>query len=530
MLNAILREQTDQTSCQQVWYADDSSAAGKLREMRKWWDILFKTGPKFGYFPKPSKTVLILKDPESYDLAVELFGDTEIEISRTGERHLGAVIGSTTFRSDYVTKKVSKWIEDVNDLSKIAKEEPQVAYSAYTKALCMRWGFLQRTIPNTKEFFAPLEETIREKFIPAIIGRRVTDAERKICSLPVRMGGLGIQNPMHTAEIEFRNSSIVTRNLTKMIEDQDADLANYRSNEVKSEIEKLKAEKEEAMRMKLEEVKSEVDEKMKRTLELACEKGAGAWLSALPLQTLGYTLNKQEFKDAIYLRYGWNIPNTPFHCGCGAKNSVDHTLNCKLGGYITMRHNNLRDFEASLLTEVCKDVKVEPELLPLGDSGTRSTNEAEKARLDVSAVGIWSTMERTFLDVRVFHPNSPSYLNTAPAQLYIQQEREKKRMYNDRILQVEKGSFSPLIFTTTGGMGPEATRYHKKVAELISLKRGEQYSDVVNHIRTRIRFSLLKSVLVAVRGERGRRRRQSFVPPIADLSLNLIPERTTYEV
>ena len=344
------------------------------------------------------------------------------------------------------------------------------------------------------------------------------------------MGGLGIQNPMHTAEIEFRNSSIVTRNLTKMIEDQDADLANYRSNEVKSEIEKLKAEKEEAMRMKLEEVKSEVDEKMKRTLELACEKGAGAWLSALPLQTLGYTLNKQEFKDAIYLRYGWNIPNTPFHCGCGAKNSVDHTLNCKLGGYITMRHNNLRDFEASLLTEVCKDVKVEPELLPLGDSGTRSTNEAEKARLDVSAVGIWSTMERTFLDVRVFHPNSPSYLNTAPAQLYIQQEREKKRMYNDRILQVEKGSFSPLIFTTTGGMGPEATRYHKKVAELISLKRGEQYSDVVNHIRTRIRFSLLKSVLVAVRGERGRRRRQSFVPPIADLSLNLIPERTTYEV
>ena len=52
-------------------------------------------------------------------------------------------------------------------------------------------------------------------------------------------------------------------------------------------------------------------------------------------------------------------------------------------------------------------------------------------------------------------------------------------------------------------MGPEATRYHKRVAELISSKRGEKYSDVVNHIRTRIRFSLLKSVLIAVRGERG---------------------------
>ena len=166
-----------------------------------------------------------------------------------------------------------------------------------------------------------------------------------------------------------------------------------------------------------------------------------------------------------------------------------------------MRHNNIRNFEASLLTDICKDIKIEPELLPIGDSSTESSNSAEKARLDVSAIGVWSQMERTFLDVRVFHPNSASYMNTDPQQLYIRHEREKKRMYNDRILQVEKGSFSPLIFSTTGGMGPESTRFHKRVAELISAKRGEQYNDVVNHIRTRIRFSLLKSVLIAIRGE-----------------------------
>ena len=153
------------------------------------------------------------------------------------------------------------------------------------------------------------------------------------------------------------------------------------------------------------------------------------------------------------------------------------------------------------------------------------TNVADKARLDVSAVGVWSPMERTFLDVRVFHPNSSSYMNTSPDQLYIQHEREKKRVYNDRVLQVEKGSFSPLIFSTTGGMGPEATKYHKRVAELISTKRGEMYSDVVNHIRTRIRFSLLKSVLIAVRGERGKRGR-----PMSDISFNLVPQQAAYEV
>ena len=138
-------------------------------------------------------------------------------------------------------------------------------------------------------------------------------------------------------------------------------------------------------------------------------------------------------------------------------------------------------------------------------------------------------MERTFLDVRVTHPNAPSHMRVAPQQLYIQQENEKKNCYNDRILQVEKGSFSPLIFSTFGGMGPEATKYHKKVAELISEKSGELYSDVVNFIRTKIRFALLKSVLIAVRGDRGRKKRAMDVP-IADLSLNLIPEQSAYEV
>ena len=77
-------------------------------------------------------------------------------------------------------------------------------------------------------------------------------------------------------------------------------------------------------------------------------------------------------------------------------------------------------------------------------------------------------------------------------------------------------------------MGPECTRYHKRIAELLSLKRGENYADVMNYIRTRIRFALLKSTLVAIRGERGKRRRSNDVP-LEDLSLNLVPERAAYE-
>ena len=78
-------------------------------------------------------------------------------------------------------------------------------------------------------------------------------------------------------------------------------------------------------------------------------------------------------------------------------------------------------------------------------------------------------------------------------------------------------------------MGPESTQYHKRLAELISIKRGESYADVVNLIRTKVRFSLLRSILLAIRGERGRKRREKEAE-ISDLSLNLIPDRPTYEV
>ena len=66
-----------------------------------------------------------------------------------------------------------------------------------------------------------------------------------------------------------------------------------------------------------------------------------------------------------------------------------------------MRHNRIRDLEASILKDICKDVRVEPELLPVGDRTIGSSNTAEKARLGVSAVGIFSPMERTFADVRI---------------------------------------------------------------------------------------------------------------------------------
>ena len=71
-----------------------------------------------------------------------------------------------------------------------------------------------------------------------------------------------------------------------------------------------------------------------------------------------------------------------------------------------IRHNDARDLTGELLKEVCNDVELEHELLPLSTEklSNKTSNKADGARVDVSARGFWQRGRKTFLDVRVFNP------------------------------------------------------------------------------------------------------------------------------
>ena len=515
----------------QVWYADDGTGAGKIAHLRPYWDNLCKNGPAYGYFPKASKSVLIVKDPSLMEQAETTFAGVDIEITCDGQRHLGAAIGTLVFREKFVKSKVEKWAKDVNKLAVFAEAEPQAALAAFVKGISCRWQYLQRTVPNIAEYFRPLEDAIRHQLIPALIGREVSDTERRIFALPYRYGGLAIRNPIATADEEFQASLLITAELTKAIVNQEDDVSSINHVAVQQAKDSFRKNKEENMKQNLENICKLLPGDQSKYLLSATEKGASSWLAVLPLKNLGYSLNKREFQDAICLRYGWTIPDMPKHCGCGKKNSVDHSLNCHLGGYVHLRHNKIRDTEAKIMKEVAFDVKIEPGLAKVSKHVKLApgTNIEDNARSDVSARGIFSSHEVTFFDVRISNPNASSYKSLSLAEVYKKNEIEKMKSYSDRILQVEKGSFVPLVYTTTGGMGPQCAKTHKRIAELVALKKNERYSEVINHIRTRLRFSLLKCVLIAIRGARGKGSRSWQEDTLSNISFNLIPYVKTYE-
>ena len=81
-----------------------------------------------------------------------------------------------------------------------------------------------------------------------------------------------------------------------------------------------------------------------------------------------------------------------------------------------------------------------------------------------------------------------------------------KLRYDWPVLDIEQGTFTPLIFTSTGGMGNECLQYHSRLAQLISIKKGEHYAKAISWIRARTSFTLLRSALICLRGSRARRK------------------------
>ena len=163
------------------------------------------------------------------------------------------------------------------------------------------------------------------------MGRRVCDIERRIFALPVRLGGIDLNNPVLSADREDSASVCITRNLTNVIYNQDKDHTNYDRMHVESNVKMDKAQKEWILQDEYNLLLEDVDVRTKRSMALAREKGSGSWLTALPIKSLGCTLNKREFQDSICLRYDWRIPNTPSYCLFEVKNDINHAVSCKKG-------------------------------------------------------------------------------------------------------------------------------------------------------------------------------------------------------
>ena len=271
-----------------------------------------EVGPKYGYHvnpppPPPPKTWLLVKDQHK-EAARTLFTNSGIKITTEGRPVSGAPIGTPEFTANFIEDMVTHWRDELKVLTSFATTQPHAAFAVYTHGLAGKWPYLSRACSMTEEQFHTLEAAIRREFIPAFSGRAVSDVERDLVGLPVRMGGLGLLNPAVEAETTHTSACKITKPLVdSLLGRTECPMAEVFSDQNTASIESRRA-KACLLKNRSTFVKDCLPHKMQRAVLAAEQKGASSWLTALPLADFGFSLSKSDFRDALHLRYSWTLP------------------------------------------------------------------------------------------------------------------------------------------------------------------------------------------------------------------------------
>ena len=155
------------------------------------------------------------------------------------------------------------------------------------------------------------------------------------------------------------------------------------------------------------------------------------------------------------------------------------------------------------MDEVAYDVRIDPALEPLtGETLPRTASREDEARLDIAARGFWQESAMAFFDVRVFNPFAKTHLKRTLEAAFDQNEKEKKTQYNQRVIDVEHGSFTPIVLSAYGGYGRETERFLSHLIHKLAEKKDIPVSSISNYVRTKLSFILVRSQVLCVRGNR----------------------------
>ena len=170
------------------------------------------------------------------------------------------------------------------------------------------------------------------------------------------------------------------------------------------------------------------------------------------------------------------------------------------------------------MKEVHNDIEVEPKLQPVTDESFRyrTANADPDARVDIRVRDFLAQIKTlTHSSIRGdFTLHGRSHRSKSLKCLFQKLEGDKKREYGEQINEVEHDSFTPLVFSTCGGMGREVTVVVKRLADAVATKRNESYTRAVTWMRCCLTFSLAKSTIRCVRRSRSIRREFYHQAPV----------------
>ena len=257
---------------------------------------------------------------------------------------------------------------------------------------------------------------------------------------------MGDRNPIESAKIAYTTSRAGTRNIVDAIKGKTLPYHNVlMSDAMKNMHTTLQQQDEVILHSTL--ANSELNAKTRRAIQRAVE---GNICSAYCSPSLCH-LSATEFHDALALQYNRPLLKMSANCdGCGAATSLEHALDCKKGGLVTQRHNEVRDVIGDLASvEVVKEPVVQE---------ANDTEGVPSLIADLSIRGVWQPQTMALFDVCATDTDAPSHSQRVvsairrniPKQQLFTEPHSHPLLCQSKESWVEKQPFLPNILLISG--------------------------------------------------------------------------------
>eukprot|EP00923_Selenidium_pygospionis_P003985 GHVN01006330.1.p1 GENE.GHVN01006330.1~~GHVN01006330.1.p1 ORF type:complete len:304 (+),score=26.87 GHVN01006330.1:657-1568(+) len=234
----------------------------------------------------------------------------------------------------------------------------------------------------------------------------------------------------------------------------------------------------------------------KRAVQRAVDGRTSHWITACPAACHHFDLSPIEFRDAIALRYRLPLNNLPAECdGCGAPCDVDHLLQCKVGGLVVRRHNEMRDALGDLLAKALgRQVIKEPIIVP--------PTEGNKGKVaDLAVRGVFQPQAEALFDICVVDTDAQSHITKSPTEVLAAAAKMKHNKYDEAVRE-RRGKFIAFAVSVDGMMDAEAQLVVESLSRRLSVRWQRRYSQCVSWVRTRLSFALIRATNQCIRGSR----------------------------
>ncbi|KAL7478743.1 hypothetical protein ACHAW6_004509 [Cyclotella cf. meneghiniana] len=240
-------------------------------------------------------------------------------------------------------------VHSVNFLASVAIRFPHSAYAGLVSCLMAEWPYTYCIILDISPLLAPIEDTLRTKFLPAILSPNITidNDLQNLLSLSVKSGGVTIQNPTLIADSLFCTFHNATYYLSGSLLHNKPICTHHHCSVFHTTDAFSQKEHHDGKDAFLQALLMRLPLKVKKCLE--CAGATGAWLTTIPDRFSDTMLTKTKWLDNIALQYGSCPPHLPSCCnGCVESFTVKHALNCKKGRLLGIHHDDARDEWAHL--------------------------------------------------------------------------------------------------------------------------------------------------------------------------------------